>query len=419
MTGATLSPAACALVGDPRLLRLFQAAHRRLEATGGDGSRATIVVPTPTDDERLACDRILGSRSRGAHLRVPIARLDAVLQERTGASLMNLVVAAVGPLRDRPGERAATAAQEAAIWTGAFAHPAVTHHPLLADWLDGLRATGRWRLLADPSTSITQALDVVERLPSAVPIGRSRLSASVLSDSHALDSTEPVGRLVIAALAHLAGLKAGRLSSADRRRLWSSMNVDYDETSSTALTLGLQPRPVGPLTGAARGWAETGVALPVPLAALRHERWTVVTGTRIWVCENPSVLHAAAARFGSSCPPMICVEGNPSLAALQLLTVLRHGGALLRYHGDFGSGGVAIGNRIIGGLGAAPWRFCTSDYSEAVGRTSASGARCLRLKGRVPNACWDEKLAPAMNAAGVEIEEELVLDSLLADFGEG
>jgi len=112
---------------------------------------------------------------------------------------------------------------------------------------------------------------------------------------------------------------------------------------------------------------------------------------------------------------MICVEGNPSLAALQLITVLAGGGALLRYHGDFGSGGLAIGNRIIGSLGAAPWRFCASDYSEAFASAAASGVRCLRLKGRVPNACWDHELAPAMIAAGVEIEEELVLDSLLAD----
>lgn len=415
MTESRLSPAARAVVGDARLLRLLQAAHRRLEATGGDMSRATVVVSTPTDDERLACDRIMGTRSRGRDLRVPIARLDAVLHERTGASLEILVEAAVGPLRDRPAERAATAAGEAAMWTDALAHPAVAHHPLLASWLDRLRATGRWRALGDPAACIGQALDVVDRLPAAVPIGRSRLSASVLGDSHALDSAEPVGRLVIAALAHLASLKAGGLSSADRRRLWSSMNVDYDETSSTVLTLGLRPLPVGPLTGAARGWAEAGVALPVPLAALRHERWAVPTGTRIWLCENPSVLHAAANHFGPACPAMICVEGNPSLAALQLITVLGRGGALLAYHGDFGSGGLVIGNRIIGALGAAPWRFRASDYSDAVARASGRRVRCLRLKGRVPNACWDDELAPAMIAAGVEVEEELVLDSLLAD----
>jgi uncharacterized protein (TIGR02679 family) len=418
VTDARLSPAARAVVGDARLLRLLQSAHRRLEANGGDVSRGAVVVPTPTDDERLACDRIMGARSRGNQLRMPLDRLDAVLRERTGASLATLAEAAVGPLRDRPAERAATAAGEAAMWSAALDHPAVARHPMLAGWIEGLRSTGRWRALDDPSTCIRRALDVVERLPATVPIGRSRLSASVLGDSHALDSAEPVGRLVIAALAHLAGLKAGGMSSADRRRLWSSVNVDYDETSSTALTLGLRPLPVGPLTGAARAWAEGGVALPVPLAALRHERWALPSGTRIWICENPSVLHAAASRFGYGCPSMICVEGNPSLAALKLITVLRDSGASLAYHGDFGSGGVGIGNRIIGALGAAPWRFGASDYRDAVAGASAAGVRCVTLKGRVPKACWDDELAPAMTAAGVEIEEELVLDSLLADLAE-
>ena len=416
-SSASLSPAALTVVGDERLTRLLQAAHRRLEATGGDVSAAAAVLPTPTADERLAVDRLLGSRSRGQHLRVPLARLDTVLKERTAASLVAIVSVAVGPLRDRPAERAGTAAQETAMWAEAAEHPAVGRHPLLLGWIDSVRATGRWRALDDPPARLRQTLDVVERLPATVPIGRSRLSASVLGNSHALDSTEPVGRLVIGALAHLAGLKAGGLSSAGRRRLWSSMGVDYDETSSTVLTLGLRPVPVGPLSDAARQWAAGGVPLPVPLAALRVERWTVRSGTRVRMCENPSVLHAAASRFGPACPPMVCVEGNPSLAALRLISALIDEGADLSYHGDFGSGGVAIGNRIIGVLGASPWRFGAPDYIEAVAGAAASGVRCVALKGRVPPACWDDELSPAMTAAGVEIEEELVLDSLLADLG--
>jgi hypothetical protein len=39
----------------------------------------------------------------------------------------------------------------------------------------------------------------------------------------------------------------------------------------------------------------------------------------------------------------------------------------------------------------------------------------MPLKGRVPEACWDKALAPAMLRASIEIEEELVLDVLLDD----
>jgi uncharacterized protein (TIGR02679 family) len=111
----------------------------------------------------------------------------------------------------------------------------------------------------------------------------------------------------------------------------------------------------------------------------------------------------------------VCTEGNPSVAAVLLLRTLLEDGHRLAYHGDFGSGGIAIGNRMIGGLGAAPWRFASEDYFAALARATASGIRCLSLKGRVPVACWDEALAPAMRDAGAEVEEELVLDLLLAD----
>ena len=95
--------------------------------------------------------------------------------------------------------------------------------------------------------------------------------------------------------------------------------------------------------------------------------------------------------------------------------MLLDAGAILEYHGDFGSGGIAIGNRMIGDLGAQPWRFRAVDYTTALARAVETGVRCMPLKGRVPQACWDEDLTPAMVRAAIEIEEELVLDVLLDD----
>lgn len=47
------------------------------------------------------------------------------------------------------------------------------------------------------------------------------------------------------------------------------------------------------------------------------------------VCENPSVIEAAAAELGSSCPPLICLYGRPSSAAWDVLeAVVRAGGRL-------------------------------------------------------------------------------------------
>jgi uncharacterized protein (TIGR02679 family) len=237
----------------------------------------------------------------------------------------------------------------------------------------------------------------------------------VLGDSHALDERAPVGRLVLSALAHLAGSDDAGMSAAGRRDLWAGVGVSLDETSSTVLTLGLHPVAAGPLTEAASRWADRGVPLPLPLAAITAEPWQVAPGTLVSVCENATVLEAAAVHLGPRCQPLLCVEGNPSLAARRLLVALTSGGARLRYHGDFGTGGLAIGNIVISELGADPWRFDTAAHAQALADVRRGGRTCRPLAGRVPSAAWDHDLGQAVARCGVEVEEEHVIDTLLAD----
>ena len=398
----------------PRLQRLWSAAHRRLEETGGRLPGAAVHLRDLDDDERAAVDRLLGVRSRGAVLRVELEKLDRILRDRAGLGLADVVSSTVGPLRDRPAERAAASGAEQQMWSTLCAHRALHRHPRLDPWLAGLRRSGSWRRLVAPLEVLRDALAVLDRLPEAPRRGRSGLAAAVLGDAHALDDGRPVGRLVLSALASLEGTSIP-LGSAARRRLWARYGVITDETSSTVLTQGLRPLRAGPLTGAASDWASTGVPLPIPLAAVRSESWRTAPGTVVWVCENPSVLSAAAGT-GSA---LVCVEGRPSVAAMTLLTSLREGGSRLRYHGDFGAGGIAIANAVIGGVGAEPWRFGVGDHALALDRARASGTTLRSLRAAVPDAVWDAELAPAVRASGVEVEEELVLDLLLSDLRSG
>lgn len=399
-----------ALAADPRLATLWVAAHRRLEATGSRVGGAAVHLRDLPHEERAAVDRLLGARSRGEAVRIPLDRLDALLRERAGCSLVDVVTAAVGPVRDRPGERAAREAGDGDLWERLLAHPALHGRPELAGWLAAVRAGGRWRRLQDPARDLAGALDVLGRLPLPHPAGRARLAAEILGHAHALDDGSPVGRLVLAALAYRAG-RTGRLPAADRRSLLAAQGVVSDETSSTVLTLGLRPAPAGPLTRAASGWADGQVPLPVPLAAVQSERWRVRPGSVVWVCENPSVPAAAAGLPVT----VVCLEGQPSVAAVLLLRTLAGGGARLRYHGDFGAGGITIANQVVGDLGAEPWRFRAADHREALARVAGCGTTPQPLRGPVPDARWDPDLAPAVRACGVEIEEELVMDLLLED----
>lgn len=414
--GGNVSQALPTVLGDQRLDSLWRAVHQRLEASGGKLSGITAHLRQPTDDHRAAIDRLLGVRSRGVDVHIPLRQLDDLLRLRLGTSLLEVVTTVVGPVRDSPGERAALAESDSALWSRLEEHRALTCHPTLDGWLGRMSAIGSWRRLDQPERRLTEALNVLAHLPRPVRCGRSRLAAETLGDAHALDDTAPTGRLVAAALAYLAG-EAGPLRAAQRRKLWADQGVVSDETSSTVLTVGLRPRAVGPLTEASARWADGAIPLPIPLAAVQAEKWRVEAGTRIWACENPAIVAAAAAAGHNA--PVICLEGRPSLAAVFLLRSLIGGGANIAYHGDFGTGGISIANEVIGTMGATSWRFGLEDYRLARDRASTAAIKLRPLLGTVPDACWDSQLAPAMREAGVEVEEELVVDLLLGDLGGG
>ena len=133
--------------------------------------------------------------------------------------------------------------------------------------------------------------------------------------------------------------------------------------------------------------------------------------SRIYVCENPSILAAAANRIGANCPPMVCVEGHPSLACWVLLERLCSREFQLAYHGDFDWGGIRIANKLYAAFGFEPWRFTSTSH-------------CIRSKHhrklRRPEseARWDRSLFETVRRAGVSVEEESAIDELLADLTE-
>lgn len=80
-------------------------------------------------------------------------------------------------------------------------------------------------------------------------------------------------------------------------------------------------------------------------------------GSDVYVCENPSVLIAAADQLGKSSRPLVCTNGRPSAAALRLLTGLAQGGTSVhvRADDDAGQAIVATVRRAI--PSARLWRF--------------------------------------------------------------
>jgi uncharacterized protein (TIGR02679 family) len=402
------------LLGGEELRWLVERARARLQR--GRPLDGTVTLESASDAQRRAVARLLGRPvGRGASLHVSLPAVEAVLR---GAGLAPDLAAAVqrlsGPVTDRAAERSAAEERWAAVL--AVAEQAARRRPELAPWAEWLRDSGLLRRLAGGAPErarelVEQAVAVLDRLPAGgQPL--SVLAAAGAGDGHLLDPDRPLATLVLRAAASIGGVAPGE-GAEWRRTVWASVGVLAGELTNPALTLNL---PGDPLTATGRAlavWADAGQ--PLHLTArqlLRDPPDLALHGRSVFVCENPSVVAEAANRLGAGAAPLICANAHPGAAATVLLRQLATAGALLRYHGDFDWPGITIANAIVGRFGALPWRLDAGAYR------SAAAAGGPPLRGGPVAASWDLALTEAMLALGVKVEEERVLDDLLADLAE-
>src|SRR5215471_10333779 len=386
------------LLGEP-LAWLVQRARDRLEA--GRPLTGTVTLPTATQEQRRAVERLTGRAARsGASLSVSLTEVDRILRDSGAApgGLAEAVTRLTGPLRDRNRERADLAAK----WETAFASldAAVDGRDELAPWRAWLGATGVLRRLApDPDHAgllLGQAAAVLQRLPSrGIPLGR--LAAECCGDAHALDDGRPVGTLVLSAVRALAGLPFAAEGTADSRRAaWAAVGVHLDELSSLALCLGLPGDTRTALGRTLASCREAGQPTMLTLRQLRcHDE--PLRAARVRICENPVVVAAAADELGIQCQPLVCVGGQPSAAGWRLLELLADGGSEFSYHGDFDWGGIRIASAVRHRVNWRPWRYDHQAYEAAAraARPLAPPAGLAGLAGEQAATPWDPELAAA------------------------
>jgi uncharacterized protein (TIGR02679 family) len=410
-------------VDEARLRRLLGGGHtawlldrvrRRLEL--GKPLTGTVTLAEADLEQRRATERLLGRRAgTGTSLTVSLDEVDAVLRA-SGAAPNGLMTAArvlLGVVRDR----AAEAASEAAAWSAASAplDDLVERRPELSAWRAWLDVTGMLRRVAarppDATTLVAAVVRVLDALPST-GLALGRLAAAATGDAHALDDGQPLSTLSLGAVRVLAGsAPAGDGSAFERRTAWAAVGVHRDELSSSVLCVGL---PGGAATTVGRTLAlahEAGEPCVLTLRQLGRDRPDLGVGAGlVRVCENPIVLACAADELGSECPPLVCLSGHPSAAALRLLTLLAGDRAHLAYHGDFDWGGIRIANALRERFAWRSWRFDSRDYRAAV--ASVTGGT---LSGRPVDAIWDTDLRPALEQHRIHVQEELMLPELIAD----
>lgn len=403
---------AAAVLGGPALAWL----RARLRARLARGQRLTgvLTLAEPTPEQRNAVERLFGRLARGRAVRVDVDEVDRLIRDAAiAADLAEAMTILEGPIEDL--KRSRTEREER--WASVFAEARVRGDgspwsDWHERWIVDLEGTGLLRRLAadDPAAGgrlLAAALATLERLPgSGIPLAE--LAAAATGDSHALDSGAPIGTLVLKAISTRAGSPLFA-DPDDRRSAWASVGVLADELSAPALVLNLRGCSTGPMARALALAADTGEPYRLSTRQLLREppSFQLPPDRHIFVCENPTVVAAAANQLGAHARPLLCTEGQPRTALRMLLARLRDAGAVLAYHGDFDWPGIQIANFLRGRFSILPWRFGAGDY--------LSAPEGLPLAGVPVVASWDSNLSEAMKRRGRAVHEEAVLVSLLTD----
>ncbi|GGN99306.1 hypothetical protein GCM10010112_93000 [Actinoplanes lobatus] len=376
--------------------RLLAAARRSLERTGGSLA-GSVSLSAPDEAERHVVIGVTGvHRPAGvARVSVRLAELDAYLRDAHGLDLAS----AVGPFRDRPGERAALSVARGTV----LAQATSSRHagqPWFDRWLDTLRRDGTLTRITRSGLPFPQVLAVLDALPAAtepMPVFAER----VLGDTKAL-ADGPLRGLIQRALAAWHEVPAPT-GAEQERAVWELAGVVPDDLASQVLVLNL------PASGGLLGdWLSSAAAAHVPLRVTLHQLRLaplVLDVPEIFVCENPAVLRAAA---GTATAPLICTEGVPSTAVHTLLSH-RRPGTVIHWRNDFDWTGVRLTAAALTRYPSVfPWRMSSTDYAAADGPG-------IPLTGTPAPTAWDPALSRLMAGTGRAVMEERLLDILLSD----
>jgi uncharacterized protein (TIGR02679 family) len=408
-------------LADPALGDFWAVVARRLERRGRVAT-GTVRVAVTDAAVRRAVTGLTGRAAPGRQAVVDLAELDADLRRRAGLGLVRVVEELVGPVRDRPADRAARRAARQDPVAAAVDHwrcrPDLRGQPWVPAWAESLAGDGTILRRGVAGEDLVAALDLVARLVAGEFAGRRRteVAARATGDAHALDEGRLPAALVVRALAARRGIAAPE-HPAGRRDLWEEVGVAVDRVSTTCLIVGLVPDPgADPAAGAApvgdpgrhRWSAAADAGDPVHVTGWDLDR---TSGWRphldvgdVLVTENPTVLEAFARQRPGI--PVVCVNGHPRGVVLELLARVRPHAAL-RCHGDFDVAGLHIVRRLVDACGVLPWRMSAADYRAAARPTMPA------LLGEVPETPWDPDLHAGMAGARVAVHEEVVLDDLL------
>lgn len=367
-------------------------AIRRRVHRGGGLERGSLTVLL-TAEQRRQVGRLLGGPWEVSDKAVTLRALAGALtpHQLTVRQFVELLYGGPLPVRAELVAAQHLAAQDEHRAVFRTLHTVGLADEIIEGWLTGVRAP---RLGSGRAVELAAQIAVVwPLLPWTGPGKRlGQLAAEATGNAHALDYATELGRTVARLIAATTGSPPPRRPGRQWRAAWSSGGVHCDTVSSRVLTLNV---PLDITAGHRRG-VPTWLTLRDLLGPWRFDP----IPAQLFVCENPTIIEAAADELGERCPPLVCTDGVPALAALDLLAGASETGIAIHARADIDPAGFVIVATV---RSAAPnarlWRFNTPTYATHLGIEVAEGVA----------------LADAHEQYGTDVHEEAILALLLDD----
>ena len=241
-------------------------------------------------------------------------------------------------------------------------------------WLHGLN-TGSLRLPQKALYLQRELLDEVAGGLDYLPEDYERLpifANKVTGNPHALDFDQSAGRLLLQALAYLAGI-AVPTAADTRTNLLYQYRIIRDDILNFATVYGLAAYcKNGEEILYWRQAASAYAPLNLPLREIvRAERIVPVLSENkaVYIVENSGVFSALLDKLldNKTVIPLIALHGQLKAASWALLDRLTQSGAKLFYCGDLDPEGIAIAQHILERYDEAElWHMSVKEYKEAV-----------------------------------------------------
>lgn len=210
--------------------------------------------------------------------------------------------------------------------------------------------------------------DLIRRTLDALPpagthVGLAVLAASIFGDAHALDRVSALGRAVARFVRLEDAVRTGKrtldaptgFTPQGWRAAWAGVGVVCDQVSSQVLVLNLPLEGDAPAVAIAR--AAEGEPVWLTLRSLAGGLSLGRGIDTVFVCENPSIVEAAADALGRRSLPLICTFGRPGAAALRILTAIGSE-TVIKVQADSDATGRSIVAALIADHPTAiPWRM--------------------------------------------------------------